>query len=462
MNRGSTVQSKNLETTCQTLLGLCETGMPLRRLSECAEVTDEGTLSISSRELLLRTGPYSYYARDGKTEPFDDFAYCGNRLLVSAMGAVSTGKGKLVVYQARGKFSSSDLFHIVTPAPQDVSYLHYMLANSTAGHLMTGTNAARTIPLANLRGMPTPWPSSEYRDLFCNAVDACKATGQSALYEQLISSWMNAVRRIEHLEKPSSNRQISTSTHVQTEDDEGVFDIADGLIEVMQPVKKPSTAQSDISMVDVVSSTPRLERFTAMEKSDLCICFPPPNQRDWATAPVSKSDPRWVLGTPPRNKANYAWIQQTIACMADSGRSLLLLCNGALHSKLGCEKTLRENLAKSGLVEAVIALPGKLFADGRPPSSFVILGKDRHHREVLFIDALEKGHEEGKYLSGSIARRLDKGEAHKIVDTFASWNEGLNYHDISNYCRAVSISEIETNDCLLTPWTYVRSQDQAC
>src|SRR5699024_12118642 len=45
-------------------------------------------------------------------------------------------------------------------------------------------------------------------------------------------------------------------------------------------------------------------------QADYILANPPFNIKDWAR---NEEDPRWRYGVPPKNNANYAWIQHIIS-----------------------------------------------------------------------------------------------------------------------------------------------------
>ena len=125
---------------------------------------------------------------------------------------------------------------------------------------------------------------------------------------------------------------------------------------------------------------------------DLVASVLPPNQGEWCVSAPDPADLRWAFGVPPRNKANLAWLQHAHAHRAPGGYAVLLAANALLHEGRGCEPAVRAELVASGCVRAVIALPGGLFDDDRPPLSIVVLGDARAGEcETLFVDALASG-----------------------------------------------------------------------
>ncbi len=451
-------RARLLKAACADVLRACADGLPLRHLRSCANVGDAECVRLAARELPLRSGPYPLHLRGFQQAAIDDFAMEGEALLVGAKGAVSTRDGKLLVVEAQGRFSASDQFHIVRPAPGDLPYLRCVLGALDAGRYAKGTNAARVIELADLRSAIVPWPQSEKRRQFAETMGLCERMGAEEFRRLLARAWMLAAHDVARLERadalpprtpqPRPREDRSDGTPAV---DEGVLAVADGLLAAL--------ARTGEEPIDVVastgSSTGGLADPGSVHRSAVCVCFPPPNQGTWTNRAVDAADPRWVFGPPPRNKANFAWIQQTVACMEEDGCALMLLCNAALHTQSGREAAARRAWARSGLVEAVIALPGGLFADGRPPASLVIMRKGRRRADTLFVNALELGEARGIDPSGNVARRLPREAAQRIVGAFEAWAGGSGPCNEPGFCRAAASGEVKANGCVLTPWTHV-------
>jgi type I restriction-modification system DNA methylase subunit len=211
-------------------------------------------------------------------------------------------------------------------------------------------------------------------------------------------------------------------------------------------------SQLEVQTVQSLSAEPN------PSKADLVICFPPPNQGSWTDKTPTQGDPRWTLGTPPRNKANFAWIQQVISHMDVGSPALLLLCNAPLHSNVGVERQLRIALAQSGLVKTVISLPGRLFDDGRPPCSLVVLEKPAVPLAgTLFIDAQDFGVEVGATPVSPPGKRILPDDAvQKILRILTDHRSDPSKPTArEDGARFVTHEEIADAGFLLTPWTYV-------
>jgi type I restriction-modification system DNA methylase subunit len=113
----------------------------------------------------------------------------------------------------------------------------------------------------------------------------------------------------------------------------------------------------------------------AQLRADLVVCVPPWNQK-LPIAEVLLDDPRWVFGEPGPNDGNAAWIQHCLAHLVENGRAVIVLPNGALFEG-GRAGRIRQRLVKAGLLEAVFALPGGLFAWTALSCSIVVFTRGR-------------------------------------------------------------------------------------
>ena len=131
---------------------------------------------------------------------------------------------------------------------------------------------------------------------------------------------------------------------------------------------------------------------------------------------------------------------------------MLLAPNCALHSCVGSETELRRKLATSGRVRAVVSLPSRIFADGRPASSLIVLGdpRDAACAQTLMVDMLGCG-----VPAGDATRELPAEVAAHAAQVLAAWVERGEATCEQGFCRVVGAEEIAANADVLTPWTYV-------
>ena len=191
-------------------------------------------------------------------------------------------------------------------------------------------------------------------------------------------------------------------------------------------------------------------------QADLVCAVLPCEEGAWHEGAVSPDDARWAaLGVPPRNKATFAWIEQAMFHQAKGGVTVLLAPNCALHSCVGSETELRRKLATSGRVRAVVSLPSRIFADGRPASSLIVLGDPRgaESAQTLMVDLLGCG-VPADGAGAAATRELPAEVAARAARVLEAWVERAETPCEQGFCRVIGAEEIAANADVLTPWTY--------
>lgn len=221
-------------------------------------------------------------------------------------------------------------------------------------------------------------------------------------------------------------------------------------------------------------------------KADYILANPPFNISDWGGQELT-DDVRWAYGIPPAGNANYAWLQHMVYHLAPNGVAGIVLANGSLSSNTSNEGEIRKNLLEADLVDAIVAMPDKLFYSTGIPVSLWILNRnkkgDAKHRnregEVLFIDARNLG-----VMVDRRHRELTNEDIDKITEVYHNWrnldsgelrtqnrewkNNGDymllvaedsptygGYEDIKGFCKSTTIEEIREHEYVLTPGRYV-------
>ena len=197
-------------------------------------------------------------------------------------------------------------------------------------------------------------------------------------------------------------------------------------------------------------------------KADYILANPPFNISDRGGARLV-DDVRWKYGTPPEGNANYAWLQHMVYHLAPNGCAGIVLANGALSSNTSNEGVIRKNLLEAKLVDAIVALPDKLFYSTGIPVSLWILNRNKKDNqkfreradEILFID--------GRNLGKLVDRRhreLSDDDIKKIATAYHNWKskdkeELEKYEDVKGFCKSASLEEVRENEFILTPGRYV-------
>jgi type I restriction enzyme M protein len=205
-------------------------------------------------------------------------------------------------------------------------------------------------------------------------------------------------------------------------------------------------------------------------RADFVITNPPFNLGERGSTSWGRDrlmeDPRWKIGKtlllPPASNANFAWILHFLYHLAPKGYAGFVLANGALSNVNRSEEVaIRKVLVEAGVIDCIVSLPTKLFANTSIPVSLWFVGRNRgateKHRarenETLFIDARKLGH-----LVSRRQREFDAVDIAKITDTYHSFrnlNTATPYADIDGFCNVATRADIEKQGFVLTPGRYV-------
>jgi type I restriction enzyme M protein len=193
-------------------------------------------------------------------------------------------------------------------------------------------------------------------------------------------------------------------------------------------------------------------------KADFILANPPFNDSDWG-GELLQDDVRWKYGVPPKNNANFAWVQNFIHHLNPTGIAGFVLANGSMSSNTSNEGEIRKNILNADLVDCMIALPSQLFYNTMIPACLWFVTRDKKDNkfrdrrgQILFIDARNMG-----VMIDRRHRELTDEDIKKISSTYHSWR-GENkqkYEDVAGFCKSVSLAEVEKQDFILTPGRYV-------
>lgn len=183
-------------------------------------------------------------------------------------------------------------------------------------------------------------------------------------------------------------------------------------------------------------------------KADFILANPPFNL-EWDRDKV-EDDPRWKYGLPPKNNANYAWLQHMISKLSQNGKMACILANGSLSAS-GQEGEIRKKIIENDLVDCIIAMPTNLFYTVTVPCSIWIINRNKKKKEkTLFINATDLGTMVTRRL-----RELSEDDIKKIADTYHNYQNDENYENVKGFCYSAPTEEIKSNDYVLTPGRYV-------
>ena len=183
-------------------------------------------------------------------------------------------------------------------------------------------------------------------------------------------------------------------------------------------------------------------------KADFILANPPFNL-EWERDKV-EDDPRWKYGLPPKNNANYAWLQHMISKLSQNGKMACILANGSLPAS-GQEGEIRKKIIENDLVDCIIAMPTNLFYTVTVPCSIWIINRNKKQKgKTLFINATNLGTMVTRRL-----RELSEDDIKKVANTYHNYQNDENYENVKGFCYSATTEEIKSNDYVLTPGRYV-------
>lgn len=190
-------------------------------------------------------------------------------------------------------------------------------------------------------------------------------------------------------------------------------------------------------------------------KADYVLANPPFNLKKWGQEGL-QDDVRWKYGIPPKNNANFAWMQHMIHHLSPKGKIGLVLANGSLSSTTGGEGKIRQAIVEDDLVECIVALPTQLFyTTGIPVCLWFLNRRKKQPGKTLFIDAREMGTMVSRKL-----RELTDEDINIIAETYNKFIDGT-LEDEKGFCKVSDLEEIKKHDFILTPGRYVGFKPEA-
>lgn len=198
--------------------------------------------------------------------------------------------------------------------------------------------------------------------------------------------------------------------------------------------------------------TPKFIEHGQLQKFNCILANPPFGQEKWG-ADSFESDKygRNIWGCPSDSNADFAWLQHMIKSMEPmDGKVAVVLPQGVLfHS--GKEGDIREQLIKSDLIEAVVALAGGIFYGTGVSACILLLNnykRPEHKGKVCLIDATNI------YTPKRAQNVMEEKDINEVFKLYK------NYKDVIEKCKIVSIADIDAAGNTLAVNTYIEKKKQ--
>ena len=185
----------------------------------------------------------------------------------------------------------------------------------------------------------------------------------------------------------------------------------------------------------------------------------PPYNMKWQHPFFAQSQERFMLGVPPQSNANYAFI---LTALSKQDKAVFLLPNGVLTTDNEEEQAIKKNLIEKNYLEAVIALPGRMFESTSIPTSLLIFNKKKQTSNILMINADSLAKEEVREQRGQVGSKAHTSRVYKKKINVLP-NEAIKKiesfldkpRDEQGVSKIVPIETIKEQGYVLTPNRYI-------
>lgn len=191
---------------------------------------------------------------------------------------------------------------------------------------------------------------------------------------------------------------------------------------------------------------------TSLRKFDIVVANPMWNQPFEES--VLQNDPFERFeeqGGLPGGKADWAWLQHTLASLKPTGRAAVVLDTGAVTRGSGSrnedkEKRVRKWFVDQDVIEGVILLPDNLFYNTSAPGIIVVLNRAKPASRKGRIVLVNAGAE---FKKGQPKNFIPEPGIRKIADAF------IKAEDVPNFVKVIPTAGAVRNDYNLSPSRYV-------
>jgi type I restriction enzyme M protein len=215
--------------------------------------------------------------------------------------------------------------------------------------------------------------------------------------------------------------------------------------------------------------------FNMQRQFDFVMANPPFNVNNVDKEAI-RDDPRYRLGLPSVDNANYLWIQVFYSMLNENGRAGFVMANSASDAGYS-ELSIRKELIEKGIVDVIISISSNFFYTVTLPVTLWFLSNDKKNsvnkNRVLLINArkiyteIDRAHREFtrqqiEFVSNIV--RLYRGQKLETSKCSSSimkeYFPDLIYKDVDGLCKIATIDEIRNEEYSLNPGRYVGAESE--
>src|SRR5690242_6093134 len=202
---------------------------------------------------------------------------------------------------------------------------------------------------------------------------------------------------------------------------------------------------------------PKYREGSALKRFDLIIANPMWNQAFdpaiYENDPFNRFEP---YGGTTTGKADWAWLQHTVASLSDTGRAAVVLDTGAVTRGSGSknedkERNIRRWFVEHDLIDGVILLPDNLFYNTNAAGVIVVLSKRKpavRKDKIVLLNAAKK------VKKGRPKNYIPEDDIRPLAAAF------LKGEPIESEIAVVSRQQIEDTDYNLSPSRWAKQNGE--
>ncbi len=198
---------------------------------------------------------------------------------------------------------------------------------------------------------------------------------------------------------------------------------------------------------------PKFKEGNEIKKFDFAVANPPWNQDGYGEETLRKGEfweKRFPFGSPPKNSADWAWIQHMLSSVKENGKVAVVIDTGAV-SRGGREKAIRQKILEKDLFECVILLPEKLFYNTGAPGLIIIFNKNKpkeRKEKILLINASKE------FVPGKPQNTLGPENIKKIAKIYDEFKE------VEGLSKIITLKDAGEADYNLSPSRFVMAIEE--
>lgn len=194
---------------------------------------------------------------------------------------------------------------------------------------------------------------------------------------------------------------------------------------------------------------------TGLRRFDVVVANPMWNQPfdtdTYEDDPFNRFDEQGGITT---SKADWAWLQHTLATMKDTGRAAVVLDTGAVTRGSGSknedkERNIRKWFVEHDYIDGVILLPDNLFYNTTAAGIIVVLRKNKPKDRKGKITLVNASRD---FKKGTPKNYLPDEVIHRIADAF---HQG---EPVDGFCKVITNEQAAENDFNLSPSRYLATE----